>query len=1198
MWTPEQKSAINSSGSILLSASAGSGKTSVLIKRLVNKIIKENIDIDDILILTFTKKSANELKTRVKKELIELTRVFPDSNHLKRQLQLFPRAQISTIHSFCQLLIQNNLNLTHFSSFSLITNYEQEEVRYKIAEKVFAKYALKFSNNQNFINLCASCGESLVESTISTILSLDSFSNNLIDPTAWLRESTNLYSPENYVRDCFSEHKKIIQQKIFDSVFKFCGLYEKFITNLCELPPSHKYHEFFKIEHEIVKDCARLIFESSDLPKIKLMIENLLNEGMRRMPIVRNVPAAQAEVMSEITKKRNKIKKIVKSIKNKYLDNKMVFFEMLKEHHFAIGLLKNMILNFKRQYSCYKFSNSFLDLNDLERCAIGLLKRKVNGEFPVRVFLQKKYKEIMIDEYQDVNYLQEEIFKLISRDEKNIFIVGDIKQSIYSFRNSVPQLFLDKYKNAKNLKNNYTAIDLRHNFRSKKNIINFVNHVFSRFMTEKYGGVDYNKWHTMLSGADFLKDLKNNKKEYKDFIEFILINKNNDEQDESYDETKDIKREAIAVAQKIIELKKNHKIFGEKLSIVENFNFSDIVILARSPSGISHIYKNIFEKFKIPLFTNSDASGSLPIEILNIFSILEVIENSKNDIATIAALQLYNFSLNDLAKIKESQINNCEKGSFYDFVRKYSCKEVKCLKKVCVNFSDVCLRKKCMIFINDMNFLRNFHYLCRNFFDTLFYIVYNSAFCKIFISKKQNAKSTLEKLLTIAIVYSNLSKPFCVEDFLNFVKESILVNFKSSNNQISLNSVQLISIHASKGLEYPIVFLVNTNKSTNKTDLKQSVLFNEKYGIGIKYVDYEKLLKYNSLVRDAIGVLKYDEIMSEELRILYVALTRAKVNLFIIGTLNKNSKKKVIKMIDLINIPNSPIFANFIESDVSFLELLLISSLKNATKAKELFDNTEKNSSFREFPGFKLNFKTLPSETIDSNYIKSPEIKTHDSKIKKKEHVKNQTVKESLFDLRNLTFNPIQVSRLDYPEAEIKLLYPQRIQIENLNKNNGMLIHHIMQQIDLQKIKSGMELNLVIFDVLKNLQLPQDFDPTSIKEFFKTKLGVRLTKSKKIKREFKILAKIDNSDYKVMFVDCLFYDDKFKKWVMIEYKSDNIKKKDAQEFAYNNYALQIISYVEALFNVGILVSEVYLYFFNCNENVLIDLGIIKKVTSS
>ena len=890
--------------------------------------------------------------------------------------------------------------------------------------------------------------------------------------------------------------------------------------------------------------------------------------------------------------------------------------------------LKNLIIEFDEIFSKKKRDKNIVDFTDIEHFALNILVKGVekttdkNGlayEKIVKTDVAKKYtekfEEIAIDEYQDSNLVQEFILSSISRGN-NMFMVGDVKQSIYRFRQAMPKLFLEKYSNYETVGTasndiNGRKIQLFKNFRSRDNVLDFTNLIFKNIMSEKLGEVDYNEDEYLNFGAE---DYKKINQSLKTEIDIIDLKKEenldienteyleNDNDTEELEHLENIEIEAKYVANKIKKLiDSKYQVYDRKKENFRDITYKDIAILLRSTKDKASIYEQELIKLDMPVFSDSNQEYLDSIEIQTIMSLLKIIDNPMQDIPLVTVLRsnIGKFTDNELVEIRLSD----KYDNFYNCMQK---------AKVDVNSQ---LKEKIEHFLNQIETWRKEQeYLA---LDELIWKIYSDTGYYNYVGLMPNGnlrQANLKMLFERAKKYETASFKG-LYNFINFI-EKLKINSGdlSSAKIIGENDdvIRIMSIHKSKGLEFPVVFLVNTNKQFNEQDIKKNpVLLHQELGIGAKYINYNTQVQYDTLTREAIKNVIRNENISEEMRILYVALTRAKEKLIITGISNDYAKQleDIEQQKNIYARKDGKINPILVKKYKTYLDWILLVYLYEQANTEELLElnRIEQNSILeykmendeKENTSQKV-IKTLNQKIIDKNKINkikeqieyeypnklAIDIPTKSSVTKIKQ-MKNKQLGidfENLEDEENVS-TEAKIIAFEKP----KFLQEEKDnQITNAQK--GTLTH-----LCLQKLKPKEEYNLEkIQTLIQNLEMNkiitekerEAINPYKILQFTKSKIWEQLKNAKEYyqERPFYInvpASEIYNEDIEenvlVQGIIDLYFVNEIGNIVLVDYKTDYVENGKELELV-EKYKNQLESYKQALEEaLNTKVDKVYIY---------------------
>ena len=803
----------------------GSGKTAVLVERIINKIINEKIDIDKILVVTFTKAAASEMRGRILDAIYKEIEKDPSNIHLQKQITLLSKASICTIDAFCLDIVKNNFFEIDVSPNLKIA--EETEIEILKAETLEDLFEEKYESNDNeFLKLIDTyTGYRGDEVLKEIILEIYSFIQSTPFPEKWLKEKVEM----------FNLKETSFEQTVWGNI-----LFEKVkeelqdgILNLSNELKKLKYEaDTEKIEVMLSEDIRKIknVYEKQTWDEVYFGINEL---SLDRFPTDKRVPV---EVKERIKNTRKKVRdQVAKILQNTMLYTSKEANENIREMYDTLKRIQDLVLEFSHVFSKTKQDRNTMDFNDIEHFALNILSKEENN---VIDRYKDKYEEILIDEYQDSNLVQEYILNAISRGN-NIFMVGDVKQSIYKFRQARPELFLEKYETYKDkdnlTENDNLKIQLFKNFRSRKNILDITNIIFADIMSKKLGDIEYTETEYLNLGADY-PDGENVKTELhiidlKEEEESIY--KEDTKEDEAETEkVEDILIEARFVAKKIKELIDTGYMVCNKDKTYRKITYKDIAVLLRSPSSYAPIYEQEISKLNLPVFCDVSAGYLDSIEISIIMSLLKIIDNPINDMALVTVLRsmIGGFTDNELIKIRIENKNKtfyeamCEYGNIGDSVSGNSSE--KKLKNKIQNFLN-----KIQEFRDEKEYMPLDEFIWKIYIDTGYYN---------FVSLMPNGKlrvANLKILFEKAKQYEKTSFKG-LYNFISFIDKLRLRSKDMSGAKLigeNDDVIRIMSIHKSKGLEFPVVFLSGTGKRFNIQDINTNpILLHQDLGIRAK----------------------------------------------------------------------------------------------------------------------------------------------------------------------------------------------------------------------------------------------------------------------------------------------------------------------------------------------------------------------------
>ena len=920
-WTNEQLQAIKEDGkNILVAAAAGSGKTAVLVERIINKIINEKVDIDKILIVTFTNAAASEMRQRILEAIYKKLDEDSENKHLQRQITLLAKANICTIHSFCLDVIRNNFYEIDVSpNFRIADTTELELLKQEVLEKIFEDKYIK--KDEDFLNLIYTyTGYRGDEQLKDLVLKIYKYIQSSPFPDEWLRENVEKYNLKNNLEQDFSktEWGKILIQLFHEEIKEYIIILQNLYKKMTKFSELDKFSKTIQIDADELEKL-------NQLESWEEIFEILGQFKFEKWPIDKKITL---DLKEEAKDTRDKIKKKFSAIKEKIMFSSKEINSDIYAMYEILKSLQDLIMDFTKEFETEKRTRNIIDFNDIEHFALKILLKKDGDGKYIASDVANKYKnkfvQIAIDEYQDSNLVQEYILNTISKN--NIFMVGDVKQSIYKFRQARPELFLEKYENYKTkeeLLENDTSplkIQLFKNFRSRKNILDITNLVFENIMSKELGDIDYNENEYLNLGAQYeMTNIGTS--------EICIIDtKKNDEEETQEENIEDIVLEAKFVANKIKEIiNSGYLVFDQKVGY-RNVTFKDIVILLRATSNRANIFEKEISDLGFPIFSDTSAEYLDSIEIQTIISLLKIIDNPVQDIPLVTVLRsmIGRFTDNELIEIRVNNLQN----SFYESMKQYiKTNENNELKSKIDRFLKLLEQWR-----KEQEYIELDEFIWKIYIDTGYYN---------YVSLMQNGKlrqANLKLLFEKARQYekTNFKGLF---SFINFIDRLKINNGDLSAAKIigeNEDVIRIMSIHKSKGLEFPIVFISGCGKQFNMQDLNSNILLHQDIGVGVNYIDYERKIEYPTLTKEAIKTKIRTETISEEMRILYVALTRAKEKLYITG-IKKDATKSLKEKSELLDIyQDNKIDKAVIKKYKTYLDWFELVYLNNKDKISDI----------------------------------------------------------------------------------------------------------------------------------------------------------------------------------------------------------------------------------------------------------------------
>lgn len=1185
-WTNEQLSAITQKGNnILVAAAAGSGKTTVLVERIIRKIINDNVDIDKILVVTFTNAAASEMRERILTALYKQIDEDPLNQRLRKQIVLLNKASICTIDAFCLDIIRNNFfEIGASSNFRIADNTELELLKQEAIEETFEELYLENDDEFNkLIELYAGYKDD--ENLKNIILKIHNYIQSAPFPEDWLEEQIEKFNMSNIEDFSQTEWGKIILKNFRDEVLNSIQILESSKHQLDMIT------ELSKFSLVVADDINQLKFLEQKWDNWERAYEMANNLKFKTWPTDKKVVSNLKE---ETKKARDNVKKrISKAVSQTFIYNTEEAVEDINAMYPILKKIKDVTLKFMEKFSEKKSNKNIMDFSDIEHYALKiLLKKDENGIYQkteVAKKYEEKFNEIAIDEYQDSNLVQEYILTSISNG-KNIFMVGDVKQSIYRFRQAKPELFLDKYQKYGLEPNEYgQKIKLFKNFRSRENILDTTNLIFSDIMSADFGEIEYDESEYLNLGATYEEPTENVEFAGKTELDIIDLKKEENEDGEEIEEDNSSELlekteiEAKFVANRIQELiKSKYQVYDRKTGY-RDITYKDIVILLRATSNTANVFEKELLNLNIPVFSDQAENYLESIEIRTITSLLKIIDNPYRDIPLVTVMRsiIGDFTDNELIEVRLTQ----NEGYFYD-----SLKEAKTSPKI-----DGKLKEKVTNFLDKLNKWREEErYLPLNEFIQKIYEETDYYNYVRLMPNGQVRKANLKMLLDRAKDYEKIS----FKGLFNFIR--YLEKVKSSNSDLSSakvigeneNVVRIMSIHKSKGLEFPVAIISRTDKKFNQKDLNESILLHQDIGFGMQYINYDRKIEYTTATKEAIKIKTKEESIAEEMRILYVALTRAKEKLIITGVENDFTKSidQKKELLEIYEKENDKINHLVLKKYLSYLEWIELVYLNHQDIENQITLNkiakkdvlkAEENQEEQEKKNIEL------PEKID--YEKINEILNWQYKYKEMTNIQS---KMSVTKIKELKNNEAQ----NQQHIEIKPKFMlDKTKVSSAER--GTIIHLILQKLDFKKEYSREELaqfvnNLCTKNIITQIQ-KDSINIEKIYQIINTQFIKNLKNAKEIKKETPFYTYINTKEIYntqnsenilVQGIIDLYYINQQNEVILVDYKTDYVE--GSGEELIDKYKVQLEIYKKALEeSLKEKVKHVYIYSIYLNKEI-------------
>ncbi|GAA0454736.1 helicase-exonuclease AddAB subunit AddA [Alkalibacillus silvisoli] len=1230
-WTEEQALAIYEGGKdILVSAAAGSGKTAVLVERIIQKMLDEDdpFNIDEMLVATFTNAAAQEMKTRVGQALEKALDENPNSHHLKKQIALLQQANISTLHSFCMNVVRkHSYQLDLDPSFRILDQVESEMLKKDVIQDVFEHWYGKDGDEQDqFFRFVDSFSNDRNDEQVEElVLKVHEFALQNPKPFEWLDELIAMYDVGEdtplddlkWMPHARADIKEVLEAAMFD------------VNQALDVAqdvdgPAH-YVEALEQDKEQVQQ----VIEAIGAPWTGLRDRVLTNKKFQALS--RKKYECDPELQNQVKAIRERYKKKFTDMAGSWFDREPASFvkdlRKLKPH---VEQLVTIVKEFHERLEVKKREQGALEFADLEHYSLDVLlaeEATMDDLAPSDVAkqYQKQFREVLIDEYQDTNLVQETILQLLTGEEKSghLFMVGDVKQSIYGFRHAEPSLFMNKYKQFQAEKEPSMRIDLARNFRSRHEVLSSTNYIFRQLLDEQVGEMEYEKDAELIYSNQIYETLTDTDVD----TELHILSREDEEEPPESDEWKYLEKaqiEARAYAKKIqswvgTDDSEPMYMIDKETERKRPVKYSDIVILMRSKTWFGTVVEEL-KQLGIPVYADLSEGYLEAIEVQVMLNVLKAIDNPKQDIPLASVLKSPIVGLNEdeLAQIRL----HGRKESFDVAVRNYM--------KAGEN-GDLVRRLERFFTM----FEKWRHEAKYGALSQLIWQIYRETGYYEFVGGTPGGKqrqANLRALYDRARSYERSSYRGLFR-FLRFIEKmeergDDLAAARALGEQEDV--VRLMSVHTSKGLEFPLVILGAADKDFNTQDYKKRYLLHKDLGFGAKYMDVDNRIMYKTFPFEAMSVAMKREMLAEEMRVLYVALTRAKEKLVVMGTVNDYSKR-VKKWLEVGKHQYWVLPAHMRSDQANYMNWIGMSLVRHEM-AEVLHEGAVSvqvpESIRRDESKWKVTVEHASEYenpewiTVQRNDELEQAIKDWDSsRIEKRsdqfEEVdrrltytydfpssKSRRAKQTVTELKRIRQEEDEYSATDFlrKQKTSSLQRPRFMQQDEktLTKAEiGSAMHAVMQhlpfdrewdEVSLEAFISGLVMKEVLTD-----EEAEVIDYSAIMKLFDTSSGQLLLAAEDVRRELPFTMELkatevypdwqDVADESVLIqgvIDCLIQVN--GEWYLLDYKTDTIigEVDDKQISSLSNrYEVQVDLYrraIESIWNIEL--AGVYLYFFD------------------
>ena len=1173
-WTTEQQKAIDiRDKSLLVAAAAGSGKTAVLVERIIQTISDESrpVQLDSLLVVTFTNAAAAEMKERIGAAIQKQLLDNPMSGHLYQQSLLLQKAQITTLHSFClELVRQNFFRLGLDPQLKIADETENQLLLNETLDEVLEAYYSDESRMEEFIHLVDGYGGREDEQLRDVLLRLYTTAQSMAQPEQWLKTIAAEAQPDWFQlaeEDVYRQLRAI--QKLYIKALNLAGTDDGLEAYL-----RHMEDEYNRVS-ELILTLKEQGWDALAIEMQKFVFDRL--PGTKKGTF-------DEETKEQITAYRNAAKKQMDGLQNDYFsrsrEEQLVELEAQQPIR---ALLCELVLDMMERFAQKKAGKNLMDFHDMEHFCFQLLyeENAETGELQyseLALQLKSQYHEVMVDEYQDINDLQEAILQAVSR-ENNLFMVGDIKQSIYGFRMANPQLFAGKYAAfptedcAEKASGLCQRLDLNKNFRCRKCVVDAVNQVFEQLMEGQNGDLLYDDNAALVYGADY-PDVLEGQMPIPETVSLMVLTQRSDEEEADGAESElalsTLEEEGILLSgqmQKLVH--ERAQVFDKRLQGYRDITWRDMVVLLRSPKAAGSVYARILKEAGIPAAVDTGDGYFSAWEIQIVLSMLHITDNPLQDLPLLAVLKapFFRFSDEELAQMRMLSM----KGYYYHCIEKAADIESAVSEE---------LRVKAAAFLTQLQTWRRLarqldlsSFIWQLYKDTGFYEYVGAL--RDGIQRQANLRALHER----ARAYEKTSFKG-VFQFLRFL-EQMEENHADleparvlSDNE---NVVRIMSIHKSKGLEFPVVFIGGMGRRFNMRDAQQEFLLDKDYGLAFSSVDNELEIKYRTIAQRVVSRKKRLEALQEEKRVLYVAMTRARERLYLIGSCGDPAKKQDIT-VDKASCYLDWLLPMNLRAPLWDVQYLISGSteavqedaeinppLKEALRAGQML--TE-NEALRTQIDAQLSWKYEKPQFIT--------VKAQSSVTELKQKFNTET-----------EYTALQFSFDSRPESVIAK--------EGLTSaEKGTLLHLILSRVDLHADITADYLEHLVAELEAKKFIAagstEGISLNGVLGFFESPLGKRLLAADEDKRyrELPFITALDShlldntlpqGEKNILVqgvIDCLWQEDDGS-WVLVDYKSDRISPGQTH-LILERYSGQMQLYRYAVEHIlGQPVKEAYFY---------------------
>lgn len=1202
-FTEDQQRVIDTRNkNILVSAAAGSGKTAVLVERIIERIMDREhpVDIDKLLVVTFTNAAAAGMKERISNAILKRLASEPENTHLQRQAVLVHQAQITTIHSFCLYLIRN-----HFEAISLEPDFKVAdepmmklmscEVREEILEEAFARAEEDFLYMVEFV--CHNGRESVLEEYIEQLYAR---AMSMPFPKRWLLERVLDYDFTDLDSFTGTESGKYLLLHIQGLLKSYHEAYGYLYRVATESDGPYMYADLLEEEQEYLQK----LLEQDSLDNIGKLLPTM---PFNRLSSKKD-DSVNAGKRKWVAERRNLYKKAIQALGEQFFGKSPQSIAVENEACRRVTkALVELTITYMERLAEQKRKKGLIDFHDMEHMALEILLRETKDGYETTEIAkgyQEFFEEVMIDEYQDSNMVQEYIVTAVSGESLgkfNRFMVGDVKQSIYKFRLARPEIFMEKYHSYAGEKDSSlphcVRIDLKKNFRSREQVLDATNRVFSRVMLPQLGGIAYDEHAALYKGATFLEAPGME-------AECIVAGP---DKPEHYSNKQ---WEAYCTAKRIQELIRTGQVLSEDGKSLRPVTYQDIVLLFRSPASYEEAYKDIFAQMGIPLYVTSGSGYFDTAEIRNLMKLLQAVENPRQDIPLFGVCTSLFGGLdeNQLATVKvhytkqlsgrAGSLKRSEKNLY----------EMLCMYQQ--DFPEDAISKKIAVLLDRLEKYRKdarFMPVVELLYEIIGEYHYREYIRVLPDGEKRLAN--VELLLERAANFgAGASKTLFAFNQYTRMLQKQAVDYGEASASDHTNAVRVMSIHKSKGLEFPVVFVCGIGQSYQMRDKQQMILIDNDMGLGMDYINPARRSKNKTMRKHVIALKMEHEILAEEQRILYVAMTRAREKLIMTGYSDKEEAEEMAE----VSAAQGPCLLSDVLAAKSYLDLCLLAK-RNQDGILWKYMSAADFEAYEITEAITLENKKLRLEEriADTAEVSSARTKAYDERFTYRygfNNLRDLYSKTSVSELKRAAIREDQEAVYDAfekaNELELVPYIPEFMKEKQkvLGAERGTAYHRVMELLDFkapprtyeqwQQALEAMEASGKLTDRQREcIYIPK------MQEFMQSRIAGKIAKSDmqgKLHREQSFFLGIPANEVNAGFpasetmlvqgvVDV--YLEEEDGLVLVDYKTDRVEN---GEELIERYRVQMKYYKKALEQaLGRKVKEIALYSLHLGKEVYV-----------